>query len=490
MIFKVFKTMVSLGNKRYTRLWPLVVLLTLVVILIWRNLQQARTLTLPRISRKNFGKFLFLNDNETSSSGLSSTEDYPRDQLPEELPFLQPLIETRERSPRTLELQKLVNCRNRPLRFQRLQHGEYWLLQNLVIGSESQFMGCAESITYTTNGDYTFFDNLEMVAERWQAPISFAIHAPGYDLNSTLDAIQYVKNCLPGSHYINDYVTFHVYFSNLHMPVYVPLNEADVLNWPYKCMEENGTLATPPYTQVPREAMYKVKANLTYPINVGRNIARQASNTHFIFACDIELYPSVGFVEQFLDMVARNNSVLALDPKQPRRVYPLPVFEIEAGQHVPENKAELLDLYRNGLAQLFHAKVCPTCHKVPQQQLWMNRAPSVRDELKLFSMTLRRDKFRSWEPFYISDNTEPLFDERVTWEGQSNKRIQNFAMCLLGFEYHVLHPAFLVHSPGIKKQPSRKSGRLKYAKAMTKFIKSKIEPEYRILYGNTTGCTT
>ena len=32
--------------------------------------------------------------------------------------------------------------------------------------------------------------------------------------------------------------------------------------------------------------------NLTYPINVGRNIARESALTHFVFASDIELYPN------------------------------------------------------------------------------------------------------------------------------------------------------------------------------------------------------
>lgn len=254
--------------------------------------------------------------------------------------------------------------------------------------------------------------------------MSFAIHAPGYDLNATLDAIQYVRNCLPGSDAINDWVTFHVYFSNQHMPEYVPYDEDEVLARAFTCTLANGSQAPPPYTLIDRGDSYKVKANLTYPINVGRNIARQAANTHFIFPCDIELYPSIGFVDQFLDMVAQNHSVLALDSSQPRRVYPLAVFEIEAEAQVPGDKAELLALYRAQRAHIFHLKLCATCHKVPGQQEWLNRVPSVKDHLQVFSVGRREQKFRAWEPFYVSDNTEPLFDERVSWEGQSNKRIQ------------------------------------------------------------------
>ncbi|BFF93518.1 beta-1-4-glucuronyltransferase 1 [Drosophila madeirensis] len=465
--------MAKCGNQ----MWPILLLLTVALVLVWRNLQQAKHLSQAQISSRGRSHLTF-------DESLYTTEEYPEDYQQVEQPPIPPL------TPRGQLLQQLLKCRTRNLTFERLQHGEYWLLLNLIVGRKSRLIRCTESITYTTNGDYTFFDNLEVVAERWRAPISFAIHAPGYDLNTTLDSIQYVKNCLPGSEYINDFVTFHLYFSNLHMPVNVPHNEAEVLQRPFVCELKNGTQAPPPWTLRPREAMYKVAANLTYPINVGRNIARKAANTYFIFACDIELYPSVGFVDQFLDMVVANQSILALDPQQPARVYPLPVFELQAGVPVPNDKTQLLALYREGLAQTFHKKMCASCHKVPGQEEWLNRAPSVTDELHVWSEALREKEFRYWEPFYVSDNKEPMFDERVTWEGQSNKRIQNYAMCLLGYEYHVLHPAFLVHSPGIKKNNGTQSTRQIYARDMTRFIKKKIEPEYRVLYGRRKSCTT
>ncbi|KAH8269334.1 hypothetical protein KR018_004614 [Drosophila ironensis] len=458
------------------RLWAILALVTTALLLLWRNLRLAQQI---------------IPEPDTIAYNADDYVDYVE------------AVVQREISPRTRELSQLLKCRNRSLRFQRLQHGEYWLLQNLVIGEKSRNIGCAEALTYTTIGDYTFFDNLLPVVERWLAPVSFAIHTPGYDLNATLDAIQYVRNCLEGSDIIRDWVTFHVYFPNKHMPEYVPLNEAEVLRRPFICSMTNGTQIPPPYTLVPRSESYKERSNLTYPINVGRNIARQAANTHFILASDIELYPSLGFVDQFLDMVARNHSVLAMDPRQPRRVYPLAVFEIEDGAMVPRDKFELLNLWRKHLAQGFHQKFCSSCHKIPNQESWLEREFGAHEPLQVFSQTLREKEFRSWEPFYVSDNTEPFFDERVTWEGQSNKRIQvtivfviriyifqNYAMCLMGYEYHVLYPAFLVHSPGIKKTPKAKSARKVAANKMTKFIRDKIEPEYRVLFGNNFECRT
>lgn len=261
----------------------------------------------------------------------------------------------------------------------------------------------------------------------------------------------------------------------------MPKNEEDVLLWPFDCQ-----LLEAPYENVDRNHMYKTKKNLTYPINVGRNIARKNVNTHFVFACDIELMPSIDLVENFLNMVLKNISLVEVTHGVDKpRVFPLPVFEVQKNATVPNSKAELLTMLETKMAIPFHYYVCKTCHLVPKQNEWI--LANTSQELKVFTVGKRYGVFASWEPFYISDNKEPLFDERVTWEGQSNKRIQNYAMCLMDYEYHVLHPAFLVHAPGIKKF-NKKSERLKYIPLMNKLIKNKIIPEYQVLYGTNSKC--
>lgn len=60
---------------------------------------------------------------------------------------------------------------------------------------------------------------------------------------------------------------------------------------------------------VSQASMYKAKQNLTYPVNVGRNVAREASVTHFVLPSDIELYPNPGLVTQFLRMYSKTSGV-------------------------------------------------------------------------------------------------------------------------------------------------------------------------------------
>lgn len=68
----------------------------------------------------------------------------------------------------------------------------------------------------------------------------------------------------------------------------------------YNCSEP------PPYENANSSLLYKSKYDLLYPINVGRNIAREAALTHFIFPSDIELYPTPNLIEKFLEMIVKN----------------------------------------------------------------------------------------------------------------------------------------------------------------------------------------
>ena len=68
---------------------------------------------------------------------------------------------------------------------------KYWVLYNYIRAAR-QF-NCAETITYTTHGQFTFLDNLEPLLERWRGPISVAVYAPGSDLQDTIDTILYFR---------------------------------------------------------------------------------------------------------------------------------------------------------------------------------------------------------------------------------------------------------------------------------------------------------
>ena len=79
--------------------------------------------------------------------------------------------------------------------------------------------------------------------------------------------------------------------------------------------------------------------NLTYPVNLLRNVARQNAPTHYVLASDSELYPSINMVWLFFDMLSRNPSLTNLDKP---KVFVLPIFEVYSNQTAPLTKTELV----------------------------------------------------------------------------------------------------------------------------------------------------
>lgn len=145
---------------------------------------------------------------------------------------------------------------------------------------------------------------------RWKAPVGMSLFAPGTDFKPTIDSIRYLRDCTgEDGELLKKFMTFHIFFHADHIPLTVPSAES-LLQKAFECPE------SPPYKSFEHEKMFKTLKHLTYPINVGRNVARDAAITHFVFPSDIELYPSLNVVPKFLEMIARNEAPLL--NKKPR----------------------------------------------------------------------------------------------------------------------------------------------------------------------------
>ncbi len=49
---------------------------------------------------------------------------------------------------------------------------------------------------------------------------------------------------------------------------------------------------------------------------------------------------------------------------------------------------------------------------------------SVNGSLSIFRVAKRLRSRNAWEPIYIGTNDEPLYDERLTWDGKRDKMSQ------------------------------------------------------------------
>lgn len=153
---------------------------------------------------------------------------------------------------------------------------------------------------------------------------------------------------------------------------------------------------------------------------------------------------------------------------------------------MPENKSELVDLFHNGSAVWFHYEICPTCHEIPKAIDWIETGCDDESEMKVFATTKRQGRFDHWEPIYIGTNDEPLYEEKLSWEGKSDKMTQAYIMCLLDYDFNVLSNAFLVHKPGIKSVAEAAREHLELVNK--NLIISEILQEIKLFYGERRNC--
>ncbi|KAK0167543.1 hypothetical protein PV327_004928 [Microctonus hyperodae] len=372
----------------------------------------------------------------------------------------------------TMTIKDAIPCIQNSLKPKRAQRGDYWVLYNYVPMSMS--VQCWESITYTTHADFTFLDNLEPLLKRWQAPVSIALHAPGTDFQITLESIKYLRTC--GSSLISQLVTFHIYFSNKHVPKVVPPSDKFLNSASYNC-----SLSAPWANN--HTKMYKTEKKLVYPVNVGRNIARESAATYYVLASDIELYPNPNLPSKFLEMIRRNNQPELNKPNP--KVFVLPIFEVEKNCQPPENKTSLIQMLKAGTAIPFHKKLCSVCHNIPKGKEWQQT--SETNELHVFHVGKRIGNFAHWEPIFIGTNSDPMYEERLSWEGKSDKMTQGYTFCVLDYDFLILDNAFLVHRPGIKYY-KKDSLRQTLAAKTNVLIKKIILPELKVIYGSRKGC--
>jgi len=318
----------------------------------------------------------------------------------------------------------------------------YSVINNYVISDDD--VG-NDSVTYTTQGSYEFLRHAIPLCKRWEGHVSLAVYAPGTDFTTALEIIYFYRRC--GDPCVRNRVSFHLIYDALHGPNLNNISFPDSLVSQYKSLNCNisDDALLDNFSSTFRE-----DHKLPYPINVARNVARLQSRTKYLLASDIELYPSLHVGSMFKDLLQREEAHQEplINPQVPH-VYHFPIFEVKAGLEPPATKNELLDMFKRGDAVFFHKYVCDICQNFPDRDQWL-KTPG-NGSLNVFRVTKRTRSRSSWEPLYIGTNAEPLYDERLTWEGKRDKMSQMYEMCLMDYDILVLDNAFLVHASGIKK---------------------------------------
>lgn len=150
-----------------------------------------------------------------------------------------------------------------------------------------------------------------------------------------------------------------------------------------------------------------------YPNNLLRNVARRNCLTEFVFMIDIDLVPNNGLHHSFIKF-ASVNKLFSKSSGEDKTVYVVPAYEMQhtSDDLIPHDKAELLKMVEAMTARPFYYELCWKCQKHTDYDTWQR--DQAFSELNVLFEVLWRDP---WEPFYISRNSAPMYDERFRQYG-------------------------------------------------------------------------
>lgn len=351
------------------------------------------------------------------------------------------------------------------------ENSPFYVLYNVIEGSLADNQ---PGVTYATHTTENFVVYVAEIVRYWEGPISVAAYLPDGDPRSILEQFLDFCYCIPQM----SRLSLHLIFRTNVQPM--DLYQGNVFVPPSNCDTEEFSKVDSETSLTSVEASNTTPSHATslddwYPINVCRNAARQAAYTEYIMVCDVELMPSEGLASRFIDMT---ESYKCTDSPCSKRVFVVPVFEVEASENAPRTKAQLLGLIRQEKAVYFQRLICTHCQKFPGLEQWKESDPG--DIVKPLLDAKREGPYHRWEPIYIGTKMEPMYHERLSWEGFQDKMLQMLEMCLADYKLVILDGAFLAHWPGVKKIKS------KDIESWRKPFKNMNQKHYNLLLKNLT----
>lgn len=233
-------------------------------------------------------------------------------------------------------------------------------------------------VTLVTHASLDKLYLLRNLVKHWQGSISISIFVPDLDASYANSALKRLKACDP---LVQKYVSFHLVY-----PADIPadVSMGDVLD-DLTCEEFKEELIDIPSYD---------KDEIVYPHNLLRNVARSGVYSEFFFLIDIDLMPTSGLRKEFLEFV---NEKELWDNHDDADIYIVPAFELEEHQDLPQNKAELVDLVKDGAIRPFHTDTCENCHKAEKYNEWEKLQSNDKLEIGF-----QADWSEQWEPFYFA----------------------------------------------------------------------------------------
>lgn len=262
--------------------------------------------------------------------------------------------------------------------------GPYRVIYNAIKGRSNANISKFDEVTYATQATPEFLYHIVEIARYWDGPISLSVFVPSYDLDVTIQIMEHLCHCYPGMSKVSLHLFYpkrfppQIRYKNIRItttepPIVTTTNttieelmrkklenyrnlnnktRAQYIEWVRKKKIERMMMRMPkqnPYgylkftdcsgldADIPT---FRKDNNMMYPINVGRNVARNGSTTNYFIVSDIEMVPSEGLAPKFLTMIRK----LMGDKKRDegcvfaKTVFVVPLFEVERGEEIPRDK--------------------------------------------------------------------------------------------------------------------------------------------------------
>jgi len=161
----------------------------------------------------------------------------------------------------------------------------YRVLYNAVTG-KSVNDTTQQSVSFVTHATLEYMVHIAEIARIWEGTVSVSCYLPGVDMGPALKILESLCYCEPAMKNVSVHIIFH-----LEHPPNVTSNFNNASD---SCV-------------IPKMWLRSVRPthNLLYPVNVARNVARQGTRSKYMLVADIELFPSAGLAQGFLEMLRR-----------------------------------------------------------------------------------------------------------------------------------------------------------------------------------------
>lgn len=307
-------------------------------------------------------------------------------------------------------------------------------------------------ISVVTHGTVLQLHHLALLSQRWHGLISVSVFVDSIQqLPIAVETILLLRHCIAP---IRHRTSFHLVYP-LSLSARLSNRQArsvlDFLKWPdilesyadlehlvsdQNCASMNTALER--WTESTMNYNHKVP----YPSNLLRNIARRHGLTEYSFVLDIDLVPSSNLYESFLEFGKRTKLFKEWDASllgrstlpESKVIFVVPTYEMDLTQligqrtgkqggkseseMIPRDKAELIARIEQRLVRPFYIELCWKCQKWTDYEAWLHASRLINatseTRIDILFEVLWHDP---WEPFYISANNVPLYDERFRQYG-------------------------------------------------------------------------